>query len=784
MSYILYRNFWGKWFGKAKSITVSAAGISLVDIDKNSQTITVNQLTDFPFIESTIFGKTLVISTYATDKAKITADLSSVKYSAKDSKQSTKSHVSKIWGLNARSANLFNQQAKLNLYKEISDNIERHADVFHQQAMTQYLRDSVVPALHFSITPCITNYLASKTRWQSILSAKQLSKIDVISRLPDIKSVESYRQSYERKLLSKYADFFDRIEANPLTNEQRLAVIRNNDYNLILAAAGTGKTSVMVAKALHLIIHLKVPADKVLILAYNNAAASELKERLERRKTSYGVRCDSPSILTFHALGLKILNAVNENTKLSSFATDSALLERWFSHWLEDLISQNESSLEGLLNLTTLFKADKFVIELARDYLRAHLSSEQVIEALKSSGLLTKIVKNCFTYLQAIRVEQLDKTQIESRLFHGNGNTNASLDNVNKAKITESADFLNALVQAYSSELNKQGAIDFDDMISNAFTQINNGHFTPPWSDILVDEFQDISSARMHLLSAIINKGPRPKLTVVGDDWQSIYRFSGGKLDLITQFEKYMGSHSLTTLQKTFRYNNSIADTAGQFVMQNPEQYTKQIDAHAKVEQSQVFLIDCENKNLGKASDNGIDKSINARISQIVKRIRDNDPDGKIAILARYRYLLDNAKTELSASHFVDKNQPYQPKQSNQFNHENSNNIHYWTFHSAKGLEADYCIIVGLFSGNSGFPSTNKEDAILEALLPISDGFEHSEERRLFYVALTRAKKKVYLIADPNKPSAFIEELLSPSYDLQLMSDKFNALKKISKKKK
>jgi len=784
MIHTLYRNFFGKWFGKAKSIEISEMGLTLIDVDQNSHHISVYELIDFPTIEQSTFGRTLVIK--------------------------TKREVFRIWGISATSVRIFDNQAKLGLNNSISNNITAQLDFFHKEALSQYLRDSSIERLNESVTPFIQSYRASKARWKKLLSNQQLSKVDVISRMPAIEDVLSYRQYYEKRMLDVQLGFFDGIESNPLTKEQRLAVIRNNDTNLILAAAGTGKTSVMVAKALSLINHDKVSADKVLLLAYNNAAAKELKERLEARKKSFGLCCDSPTIMTFHALGLKILKQTKANTKLSVFTNDAMQLEQWFTKWFDRHISQSFTNIKRFIDLAYQYN-DTFQLPSSGQY-KAHVSDstfqtvqgekvkshqellianwlflnsvdyqyqghkvsnhritvgrecnttvietydddftednlesrlaeqmkrngitmerkspEVILTALKKTKLLANNTKRYIKFLQAIRVEQLSSKQVETRL------NNAKVHNAKKY-----TELLHEIVQAYRAELTSQKAIDFDDMISQACEQGTCGNFVPHWTDILVDEFQDISTARVNLLNELINKGPRPRLTVVGDDWQSIYRFSGGQLALITQFEKYFGSHSVTVLQKTFRYNNSIAETAGKFVMQNPEQYSKQIEAHHQVEKSQVYLVESDKS------------ALNESIAQVVNTIRANDATGTIALLARYRYLLNDAKAELSRDCI-------------------NENISYWTFHGSKGLEADYCIIVGFFKGNTGFPNVNKEDPVLEALLPLVDGFKHSEERRLLYVAITRAKKKVYLIADPTAPSEFISELLSASYNIQII---------------
>ncbi|MDV5082737.1 UvrD-helicase domain-containing protein [Vibrio parahaemolyticus] len=302
-----------------------------------------------------------------------------------------------------------------------------------------------------------------------------------------------------------------------------------------------------------------------------------------------------------------------------------------------------------------------------------------------------------------------------------------------------------ALHQGYIKELQNQNAIDFDDMIIRAIQVINDDEYQPEWKYVLVDEFQDISAARMEFIKSIISKGPDPSLTIVGDDWQSIYRFSGGKLELTTRFDEIVGPYSLTKLQKTFRYNNSIAKTAGQFIMENPEQYEKHIETHTVVDQSQAFLLD---DKVGKQD------GVYERVEEVVNKIRANDTDGSIAIIARYNYLLVDTRTALSKAKLV-------------------KNVNFWSFHKSKGLEADYCIIIGFFQGKSGFPNENRDDAIIEALLPSLDSYPHSEERRLLYVGITRAKKKCYIIANPTAPSDFITELLAPKYELNIASKAF-----------
>ena len=82
------------------------------------------------------------------------------------------------------------------------------------------------------------------------------------------------------------------------------------------------------------------------------------------------------------------------------------------------------------------------------------------------------------------------------------------------------------------------------------------------------------------------------------------------------------------------------------------------------------------------------------------------------------------------------------------------------TMHGSKGLEADYIIIPGMTTGTYGFPSNITDDSVLDLAMPVPESFAHAEERRLFYVALTRARRDVVLIALPDRMSPFVVELL------------------------
>lgn len=743
----------------------------------------------------------------------------------------------------------------------LSKNIGDVYRYFCDLAVNQYLRESDIDSLDKQIQPWIQILTDKAAKYLEDESRTQLEFLR--QYLPISLNAGKLRATYEQNALKAYADFFDRAESNPLTHNQRLAVLRTDDYNLVLAAAGTGKTSVMVAKALELIKHHNVRPEDILVLAYNKFAAEELTERFEKRAVLLGVS-HIPSISTFHALGRNILKLANKSVYLTKFMEDPSKLNQWVTRWIGQQLTRDISILENVLELIyqpvnphnfkseaeyqayvrdneyrTLsgdkvrgyqelcianwllangikfeyeprykskrrveegvdYKPDFYLVEddiylehfgidrqgntrpgidkekynqeilhkralhlehgtklietFHYDCLEnklyerlaelmagnsvsiAPLTGKELLNTLNNSDLVSDIADVLFKSLQSMRSENLDES--------------ATLEKLRGADINSAdwiAKFLTKMHVDYKEELSQQKAIDFDDMILLAREVIESKQLKPMWKHILVDEFQDISTARLELIKALIEFGDRPTLTVVGDDWQSIYRFSGGKLEITTRFEEYLGKHSKTTLDKTFRYNSSIAKTAGTFVMENPEQYRKEVETSFVSNNSHVYLLD----TLVDGT-----PSVDERVAQVVKTIRKNDSNGSIAILSRYNYLLSNARARLEVD-------------------ELSQDVDYWTFYKSKGLEADYCILIGFSQGKTGFPNENKGLYIVEALLPTLDAFPHSEERRLLYVGLTRARKNSYLIADPHGTSIFIRELLSPKYDLHIASESF-----------
>ncbi|MEZ2695979.1 UvrD-helicase domain-containing protein, partial [Hafnia alvei] len=256
-----------------------------------------------------------------------------------------------------------------------------------------------------------------------------------------------------------------------------------------------------------------------------------------------------------------------------------------------------------------------------------------------------------------------------------------------------------------------------------AIAVLDKGRFISPWKHILVDEFQDISPQRARLLEALRKQNSRTNLFAVGDDWQAIYRFSGAELTLTTAFTQHFGDSDRRELDTTYRFNRRIGEIANGFIQQNPHQLRKSLNSLSEGPKKAVTILPQER----------LEDLLN-KLSGYVK------PEERILILARYRYLKPDV---------LDKAATRWPKL----------NIEFTTIHASKGQQADYVIILGLQEGKDGFPATTGESVIEQVLLPQSEDFPDAEERRLLYVALTRARHQVWLMQDVDKPSVFVDQL-------------------------
>ena len=288
----------------------------------------------------------------------------------------------------------------------------------------------------------------------------------------------------------------------------------------------------------------------------------------------------------------------------------------------------------------------------------------------------------------------------------------------------------------YIEELANINQIDFTDAILQA-TDICRSSHPVKYDYIIVDEFQDISVDRYNFLKVLREGNPPAKLYCVGDDWQSIYRFSGSDMALFNQFSDYFGQTEINKIETTYRFGEPLVSLSSQFIQRNEAQIKKNIHPFNPQVKTELQFCDYERRDYCNV------------IGQLVASI---PLDKSVFLLGRYSF--DDYYLSFMYK-FV--------KEGNRFFYIiGDRKIEFLTVHKSKGLEADYVIILQCNKDTYGFPSLVSDDPVLNYVLTRSDQYPYGEERRLFYVAITRAKVKTYILYDRRFPSVFVDEFLHP----------------------
>lgn len=669
-----------------------------------------------------------------------------------------------------------------------------------------------------------------------------------------------YNESYINLSLDKYKDYFDTRFKNPLTEEQRRAIIIDEDNNYINAGAGCGKTQTMVAKTCFLIEKKNINADEILIFAFNKKAQEELVKRLSYLGIS-GVE-----VKTFHAFGLDVFKEASKEEKHMYFddnnprkkfiqnVINSVVLNKnhpkipstlyYFAYLLEEpkdepkenmspgkyakylencdkrsingiyLKSQEEVKIANFLFLNSIKftyekKYDKFhsldekfhyrpdfyledydiwyehfgidknedgelISGFGEKYIVEHYSKIKTHRQNKTKLISTfsyEFKKGNEYFLEHLRnlmisngvnLKPQKKSYIISEIKKNKINTITKFADLNetflsliksinktpKELIKNEKDHRNhTFLKIFSiifDEYNKKlGStyIDFEDMISESTNYINKKEFSVKnYKYIMIDEFQDISLGRYKLIDSIKKKCNEAKTFCVGDDWQAIYRFNGGDVNILFEFENYFGANSKTLyLTKSFRMPKKVADITNRFIRENPLQTQKNISSYKDKKKHTIFgLFVKDHKDFEKKWE-----IFNAIFNAIKKRVGDKKTS--ILILNRYSY------NDIREKYFL-LLEPFKQKYKNF-------NIYHSSIHRQKGAEYDWVIVDDLIDSFVGFPNQMGEDSVLNMVMEKPENFDNAEERRVFYVAMTRSKKSTFLITSYDKMSSFFLEI-------------------------
>ncbi|MBQ7136508.1 MAG: UvrD-helicase domain-containing protein [Bacilli bacterium] len=507
----------------------------------------------------------------------------------------------------------------------------------------------------------------------------------------------------------------DKICGYYLDEQQKSIVLDDSNHLLVVAGAGSGKTLTILGKIYYLVKYKNISEDEILCISFTRASSDNLKEKIKKE-----LLLNIP-VYTFHKLGLEILK---DNKAVCEIA-ESNSLENIIHEFFSTTILSSEFYM---LRVLQYFRIKK-IINIKKTYLKFYNNNCEKIE------ILEKIIS---TFIHLFKCNNYSISDFS--LFLKQTRFSFVCFRLQKEKI-----FLLLTLNIYliyQSYLEENGEIDFDDMIIKSSQLIEDGGKIRKYKYIIIDEYQDTSYIRFILIKNILNK-TGAKLMAVGDDFQSIYRFTGCDIALFLRFNSLFPDAKVMKIENTYRNSQELVSVASDFVMRNKYQIRKQLRS---------------NKRLMKPIRLIYYKNISETFLKLVLRIFE-ETQGSILVLGR-----NNKDINM----LLGKNFTIGKDNKVICNEKKDIDIYYLTVHKSKGLEADNVIIINLEDKISGFPNQIEGDKVLRFVNQSYDSFPFSEERRLFYVALTRTKNYVYLLVPIKNQSVFVSELVKNKKHIEI----------------
>lgn len=487
-----------------------------------------------------------------------------------------------------------------------------------------------------------------------------------------------------------------------ILDTQQISCIENNSMNtLVIAGAGTGKTTTIIGKIKWILAKWKAeniskPPPQILVVSFTHASRNELEGRILAE-----ILCDDSifkiyhpkdflKVETFHSLALKIIKTTKHN---------SSLEESGFESFLK--LSYADLPEEKIDNIDHLYS-------LMRNY---RVNFAEISESLR---------KRFRHFWQKEDLKQ------------------------NLAQLDE----LENLVSQYEVYLKKNHSIDFAGLLEEAI------NYTDPiyaYDYVIIDEYQDISPLEYLLIQNLRQLRPF-KLFCVGDDWQTIYQFAGSEISLILNFEKCWGETSRFRIEQTYRFPERLAKLSGSFIMHDHAQLRKQIRGVLVYDKDQIVEI------------NG--PSERTDLNSLYFFFLNMPEHASVFLIGRYNFDIK----KISRCEFLSF-EISEEKVLISMHERPDLRISFLSAHKSKGLQADYVLIINCRNTVLGFPSRMKENDIFHIVREVAiQKLERrktkkrrcekfSEERRLFYVAMTRARKRILFLTVQEKESPFILEL-------------------------
>ncbi len=642
------------------------------------------------------------------------------------------------------------------------------------------------------------------------------------------------------------------VEGRTPDNQQMLCVIAQEHNHLVIAGAGTGKTSTIVAKVMYLLKTQQYAPNELAIFSFTKASASELKNRIRNATGSQIYTA------TFHAMALRIVSSVERCTpKINnsppeaiikqmlsiqnltkneiqtvckyvllggdhirsefSFLTASDYLLHLDQHLPRTIDGQKVSNYGELVisNLLTIYGIDYIYYPKTHNFLIAGhnlyieyysinhngdtpcyffgnqhnatiQSSSKELDYLRNQYRSNAKVIQCYSYqlfdgsLEHYLIDTLQKYGINGSICDSQAlwdyafvqrpylmtrlaKNISSIMTLMSSKNCSVQD-LSAMIDKtwgtycinphffsvldifhthYDQILSATNSTTFDMLLAKATHYIKTGKYIHRYKYVIVDEYQDISQAQYDFLQALRHSHSY-SLLAVGDDWQSIYGFNGSRVSYIMDFEQYWGPSYISKIETTYRFPQSLVDIGGKFIMQNPRQIQKNIHAKTTIHDPLAILY--------------ADKKTPS-ISLVAQALDTLPLKSSVFLLGRNNK--DWEKIKEDSLYFEDGENG-----SILYSRRPDLSIQYMSVHSSKGLEADNVILINVIDDRYGFPNQTASHPVVDLLIDLEDPYPHAEERRLFYVAMTRTRNRVFIITERGKESVFVHDLIRDNPDI------------------
>ncbi len=391
-------------------------------------------------------------------------------------------------------------------------------------------------------------------------------------------------------------------------------------------------------------------------------------------------------------------------------------------------------------------------------------SNKEVMEALvagEENRYIRRLISLICRFISNFKVNAFQADDF-NRMYHSTQNVRSRL-------------FLgicNDCYLEYERWLKENKAVDFEDMINESarlLREVKDMNKKLNLKYIIVDEYQDISRQRFDLTKAL-SEVTDAKIIAVGDDWQSIYAFSGSDITLFTKFKEKMGYAKMLKIVRTYRNSQEVIDIAGNFIQKNTEQIPKQLISHKHIEDPVlIYTYDASPKKKDANRKSGSNYEMAHAVEKVIEDLinykkKEHKNVGSILLLGRFGFDVDQLeRTGLFQS--ISKGSKVRCEKYPNLD------ITFMTAHSSKGLGYDDVIVINGKNETYGFPSKIEDDPVLSFVIKGDHSIDYAEERRLFYVAMTRTKNRVFFIAPEYNPSEFLLELKQKYKNVKLMGE-------------